>query len=85
MSGLYLLSGIFITVVLVVLGVLYLGPHPKAASRDSRPDLDLDKDPHAIDDVTCEPGNVVPFKRHDARDVVGDGVPSAVDDSPSAA
>ena len=86
MSGLYLLSGIFITAVLVVLGVLYLGPHPKAASRQSRPDLDLEKDPHAIDDVTCEPGNVIPLKR-DARDVVGDGnaVPNAVDDSPSAA
>lgn len=86
MSGLYLLSGLFITAVLVVLGVLYLGPHPKGASRNSRPDLDLDKDPHAIDDVTCKPGQPIPLF-NDARDVVGDGssaVPNEVDDTSAA-
>lgn len=88
MSGLYLLSGVFITVVLVVLTVLFFGPGPKAASRESRPDLDLDKDPHAIDDVTCKPGSqpIPLFKKHDARDVVGDnGVPDEIHDSPTAA
>lgn len=87
MSGLYLLSGLFVTVVLVVFGVLFFGPGPKAASRDSRPDLDLEKDPHAIDDVTCHPGQPIPlFQKHDARDVVGDnGIPDEVHDAPTAA
>jgi hypothetical protein len=76
MHGLFLLSGLFIAAVLIVVTMLWLGPHPKASSPASRPDLDLAKDPHALEDVTCKPGSKPPY----APLRIVDAVPETVSD-----
>lgn len=75
--GLYLLSGLFITILLVVLTVLKFGPAPKAALQK---DEQLPPEHHACNDVVP----TTPYLRV-VKDDNDDSVPRVIEDPPSAA